>query len=111
MRSYVLILIEDEDRFAAMSEADRNALLARYRAWTAELRAAGRLRSADAVGGPGRVLRREGDRVVETEYAERRGMATCWFVVHAESLEEATAIARGCPGLLQGETVVVREAG
>ena len=63
------------------------------------------------IGEPGRVLRATSAKVVEEPYAETRGVLTGYFTIEAKDLADATAIARGCPALLHGETVIVRPVG
>lgn len=63
------------------------------------------------IGEPGRVLRAAGGNVVDEPYDATKGVLTGYFTIEAKDLADATAIARGCPALLHGETVIVRPVG
>ncbi|MFO0749070.1 MAG: YciI family protein [Myxococcota bacterium] len=83
--------------------------LAHWSAWLAELTAAGRIA---AVGGAllesGRTLRGTAKAATDGPYAEAKDLVTGTITVIAESLDEATELARGCPVFHYDGSVEVR---
>jgi hypothetical protein len=77
------------------------ALVAEHRAWAAELRRAGRLVSAEKLAPDARLL---GGGGADSALPEALG----YFLVRAPSLQDALAIARGCPHLRHGGRVAVQ---
>ena len=111
MAQFAVLMTEHDDAWARLPPAEQEALMARYGAWVAELNAAGRMRGGAPLGGPGRVLRPVGGSVVEEPYAATKDVLTGWFLIEAKDLADATAVARGCPALTHGESVIVRPLG
>jgi hypothetical protein len=76
-----------------------------------ELKGRGQFVGGEPLGTGGRVLRTDGGPVRVTHYADQKGVLTGFFLIEAEDLDAAALIARDCPALLHGETVVVRPVG
>jgi len=81
-----------------LSPAELGAHLGKWRAWVNELTKSGR---SEAVGPPlqshGKSVRGSSRQVTDGPYAEGKDLVTGSLVVLAESLEEATELALGCP--------------
>ncbi|MRG47158.1 transcription initiation protein [Chitinophaga sp. SYP-B3965] len=58
----------------------------------------------------GKVLR-PGNVITDGPYTEIKETLAGYSIVKADSLEEATELAKGCPGLLFGGNVEIREIG
>jgi hypothetical protein len=111
MAQFTLILRDDGTRFANLSPAELQAIVARYQAWAASLAAAGKLAGSHKLrDGVGRTMRRTGGKVVVMDgpFAEGKEILGGLFVIEAASYDEAVAIANGCPHLDFG-SVEVRE--
>ncbi len=111
MAQFAVLMTENDDAWGRLPPAEQEALLAKYMAWVEELKKADRMRGGAPLGGPGRLLRRVAGAVVETPYAATKDVLTGWFLIEAKDLADATAVARGCPALTHGETVIVRPLG
>lgn len=77
--------------------------------WFESLAAQGKVQHANPLGFEGRVVSGPGgERVTDGPYAEGKEIIGGYFYLRAVDLEEATAIARQCPGLAVGLIVEVR---
>jgi hypothetical protein len=74
-----------------------------------ELRAREVYESGAPLAAAGRVLAMVDGEIVDGPFTEVKEVLTGFFIVRASSLQEATDLARGCPALLHGETVLVKE--
>ena len=111
MAQFMILMFEDDDAWAGLSEGTRDALLKRYYAWVAQLRSESQLVDGDPIGRGGVVLRAEGSRIHSEVYAAQKEVLTGYFKIEARDMEHATEIARGCPALRHGEMVMVRPIG
>lgn len=111
MPQFVLLMREDDDAWSRIGAAERDRLMGLYGAWIGELRAKGAFVGGAPIGGGGRVLRHHEGEFREATYAESKQVDTGYFVIEAPTLDAATHLARGCPALLHGETVIVRPLG
>ena len=111
MPSFAILMREDDDAWERLPAAEQEAISARYQAWVEELKRTSVFQGGTALGSPGTVLRRAAGKVAEAPFAETKQVLTGWLLVTAKDLPDAVRIARGCPALLHGETVIVRPAG
>ncbi|HVF60019.1 MAG TPA: YciI family protein [Thermoanaerobaculia bacterium] len=97
-----LLLIRGDDA----PEAEREAVVGAYRAWATRLHQEGRLLEADELAPEATVLTAAG-----VGSAPRRAgtapSAGGYFLITARDLEEAVAVAGGCPALARGGSVEV----
>lgn len=108
MPKFMVLLQEDDNAWAQLSGEEKQSIMEKYFAWVAELRAGNHLQGGDPLQRGGRVLRTEGGEIVEGPYTETKEVLTGYFLLEATDLDEATRLARGCPALQHGESVVVR---
>jgi hypothetical protein len=84
----------------------------KYYAWSAKLRGEDRMHGGDPLQPASTIVRRKGaEIVVDGPFAETKESVGGYFLVSAESLAEASEIAKGCPILDTGGYVEVREIG
>lgn len=79
--------------------------------WYDGLAARGKVQHAQPLGLEGRVVsgaRGENQRVIDGPYAEAKEVVGGYFFLTVANLDEATEIAKDCPGLPIGLTVEVR---
>jgi hypothetical protein len=107
---YLCLIYGDEERWEALSDAERQSVYDAYRAFAEEAGAAGKL-----VGGgelePARAATTVRVRNLETEvsdgpFAETREQLGGYFVLECEGLDEAVALAAKIPGALHGSIEV-----
>jgi hypothetical protein len=110
MPKYTLMLRESGDVFKSLSPSEMQAIVARYSSWAEGLRAAGKLTGHKLRDGDGRVMRRNGGRVVVTDgpFTEGKEVIGGLFIVDAASYDDVLTIADGCPHLDFG-SIEVRE--
>ena len=111
MPRFVILMREDDNAWSKLPKEEQKALLARYHEWVAQLRAQQALHAGEPLGNNARLLRMVSGVIHEEPYTRSQQTLTGFFVIEAENLDEATRIARGCPALIHGETVEVREVG
>ena len=111
MAKFIILMREDDNAWSKMPKEEQKALLARYHEWVGQLRAQGILLSGEPLGSCARLLRMVSGVIHEEPYTRSQQTLTGFFVIDAEDLAAATRIARGCPALIHGETVEVREVG
>ncbi len=111
MQNYLLLLRGDHSAWLAMNPDEIQASVAKYRSWGQKMSESGRL-----VGGnkledeSGRVMVANGSgkaRVTDGPYAETKDVIAGYYMVQAESFEDAVEIAQSCPHLQFG-TIEVR---
>jgi hypothetical protein len=113
MNQYLLILRDDPAVFHQLSPQQIQEVFAKYRDWRTRLQESGRY-----VGGnkledkTGRVLSADGPsspmRITDGPYAESKEVLGGYFLVNAESYEDAVELCRDCPHLEYGEIEVRR---
>ena len=110
MDDWLLILRDHEERWDRFTQPEYERVLAMFDAWNKQLASQGRFVTAGKLTSDrGATLReRDGEVVVDGPYAEAREAIGGFYRVQATSLEDALAIARGCPILTYGGSVEVR---
>jgi hypothetical protein len=111
MATFAVLMRENDHAWDNLPEAEQKRILALYYAWADELRKNEQLVGGQPLGRGGRVLRAVDGEIVDGPFTETKEVLTGFFLIEAESLEEAARIARGCPALGHGETVELRPIG
>jgi hypothetical protein len=94
---------------AHLDAEQRAALAAKWNAWVDTLTTQGALDQGRPLGLGGRVVAgAQGERVTDGPYAEGKEVVAGYVMIRARSLDAATELAKGCPGLAIGLTVEVR---
>lgn len=97
------------DVHAHLTPEQREQLARQWNDWFQTLAAQGKVQHANPLGLDGRVVTGlRGERVTDGPYAEGKEIVGGYFMLSVASLEEATVIAKQCPGLAIGLTVEVR---
>ncbi|HWC96740.1 MAG TPA: YciI family protein [Candidatus Sulfopaludibacter sp.] len=99
MENY-LLLLHGNGRYSTLSPEEMQATFARYRNWGQKLREAGRMAGSNKLeDGSGRVLSGQngGLHITDGPYAETKDVVGGYYLINAESYEEAVELARDCP--------------
>ena len=108
---YMLLIYAEESGWESMSEDDRASAKEGYRTFTEELQAAGAMVAADRLQPTGNAttLRiRDGERLVtDGPFAETKEQLGGYYLIEADSLDEATEWAAKLPAAHHG-TVEIR---
>jgi hypothetical protein len=92
-----------------LSAAQRAQLTKRWNDWYEGLAAQGKVQHARPLALEGRVVSgASGERVTDGPFAEAKEVVGGYFFLTVADIDEATEIAKGCPGLPLGLTVEVR---
>jgi hypothetical protein len=81
--------------------------MARFTAWFERLRNEGRFKGGAPLAHDGKILAGR-NAVTDGPFAESKEAIAGFFIIQADSLEQAVETAKGCPGLEFGQTVEVR---
>jgi len=112
MPRFAVLMFEDDRAWSRLPELERQRLLVLYGNWVRDLKAKGAFEGGDPLGEGGVVLEADDDgRILESDYTAILSVLTGYFIIQAADLAAAAKIARGCPALVHGETVVVRPIG
>ena len=104
-----LLLFRDDRWYTHLSVEELEAVIGKFRTWFENLSAKGIVRGGQPLGREGRVISGKGGRSVnDGPFAESKEAIGGYLLLTADSLEEATAIAKGMPGLDYGTWVEVR---
>jgi len=107
---YLLSIYERETDWAAIPEEEKGALFGEYMALSDELAAAGKLIASEPlqpVATASTVRVREGKTLVtDGPFAETREQLGGFYLIEAESLDEALAVAARIPGSRTGSVEV-----
>jgi hypothetical protein len=93
---------------AHLTADEQASLMQKWNAWYDGLASQGKVEHGRPLALAGRVVSMNQGRVVDGPYAETKEAVGGYFFLRVASLEEATAIARECPGLPLGVEVEVR---
>lgn len=97
------------DTHAHLSPAQRAKLAQQWNDWYDGLARQGKVEHGRPLALEGRVVSgAAGERVTDGPYAETKEVVGGYFFLNVADLDEATAIAKRCPGLPLGLTVEVR---
>lgn len=111
MAKFMILMTENDNAWGKLSPEEQQRLLTGYFAWVDQLKKDKVLVGGEALGRGGRTLRAEAGRVVDGPYTETKEVITGFFLIEANDLDAASRIARGCPALAHGESVIVRPVG
>ena len=81
--------------------------MARFTAWFERLRNEGQFKGGGPLMHDGKIVARR-NLVTDGPFAESKEAIAGFFIIQANSLEQAVEIAEGCPGLEHAQTVEVR---
>jgi len=112
MAQYMLLLYDDPSSWATLSPEEIQKAIEKYMAWGAKLRQQGIfLASHKLADDAGRVLRGRGGqtRVTDGPYSETKEVLGGYYLIEAESYDQAVERSRDCPHLAYGGTIEVRQ--
>ncbi len=109
MNEFVLIFRSDFQPEVKFSPDEMQAIMQQWQTWMGGMAAQGKLASSgNRLGGDGKTVR-PAHIVTNGPYAEIKEMISGYIIVNAGTIDEAAEIAKGCPILLVGGNVEVRD--
>ena len=109
MKQYILIIKSSGQPAPSTGEAGDH--VAKYIAWSNQLKESGKLITADGLTDEVRILTspEKPAQITDGPYVETKEMIGGYYIYTAENFAEAEQIARGCPALESGEVIELRE--
>jgi hypothetical protein len=104
-----LLLLHQPNTGPGPTPAELEKIMGHFKTWMDGLYAKGIAAGTNGLEPVGKVLREPGGAVItDGPYAESKEIVGGYILINATSLDEAVAIARGCPGLNYRLAVEVR---
>lgn len=103
----MLILFEHENAYADFSPEDMQKEIGVHMQWIEEL--GDHHLGGEPLERPAKTVKGKQNVVTDGPYIESKELVSGYYLIKADSLEEATELAKGCPVLRLGGTVEVRE--
>ena len=104
-----LLLLRQPNTGPGPTPEQLRGIMAEFGVWMAGLHEKGAVAGTNGLEPAGKVLREPGGAVItDGPYAEAKEIVGGYILVNARDLDEAVAIARGCPGLNHRLAVEVR---
>ena len=92
MPNFMILMTENDNAWEKMPPSEQDRILKLYFAWVDELKKKNQLRGGEPLGGPGRVLKMAGGKLVDGPFTKTKEVLTGFFIVEAKDLEAATQI-------------------
>ena len=104
-----MFLFRGTDWHQGLSPEQIQSVMSQWKSWFETLIKQGKSTGGQPLQKEGKVISGKNGRVVaDGPFAESKEAIGGYFMIHAKSLDEAVAIARGCPGLEYGIKIEVR---
>src|SRR5687768_10023481 len=104
-----MVLLRDDFGMDRLPADEQERVFQRFVAWSESLFDAGVHRGVERLDHDGRTTRmRDGVVVVDGPYAEGKELIMGFFVVEADSIDDAARIAAGVPSVALGASVEIR---
>lgn len=107
MKKYMLILIDQVDAYNDMSAEDMQKEIEMHMKWIEDL--GDRFDSGEALQPETKSISGSDKVVTDGPFIESKELIGGFYILNANSMEEATELAKGCPVLELGSRIEVRE--
>lgn len=105
-----MLLFRGSDWSKGLSPEEMQEVVGRWMAWFKGLMEEGKAVAGSPLEREGKVVSGKNGRIVtDGPFAESKETIGGYFLLHVDSMEEAVAIAKQCPGLAYGSKVEVRQ--
>ncbi|WP_162946238.1 YciI family protein [Chitinophaga barathri] len=102
MKKFLLLIREDLERVKNMTEAELQADIVKMTSWAEQLAGSGNLLGGEPLDADVRYVKKA-HIATDGPFAESRESVTGYMLIQAESLDEAAALAAGCPSVIDNE--------
>jgi len=103
-----MLLFRGNDWHKGLSPEEMQKVADQWMAWFKGLTAQGKAIAGNPLEREGKIVSGKSGRVVDGPFAESKEAIGGYFLLQVNSLDEAVAIARECPGLPYGAVIEVR---
>lgn len=108
MKQFLFIYRNPKDRDFNPSPEEMEAIMGQWYEWHDELISKGQFVASEPLKSEGKVIS-PNNIVTDGPYVEAKELIAGFTLIKAESMEEALKIVKGCPMLIGGEKVEIRE--
>jgi len=106
MKKYMLILFESDDSYGSMTPAEYQQEIEAHSNWIEEL--GDHYDSGEPLENGAKAVRGSEKVITDGPYIESKELVSGFYLINANSLEEATELSKGCPILRLGGSIEVR---
>jgi hypothetical protein len=104
-----MLMFRNTDWHNGLSAEEMQQVAGHWMAWFKDLAVEGKAIAGNPLAAEGKVVSGKGGRIVaDGPFAESKEAIGGYFILQVETIEEAVAIARKCPGLPYGVAVEIR---
>jgi hypothetical protein len=109
MKEYLMLIREDLNTYGKMTPQEMQDDIAKHVGWVEELVKNGNFKGGNPLMPMGKSIKGSEKVVTDGPYIEAKEGVSGYYFLMANSLEEATQIAKGCPSLAVGGILEIRE--
>ena len=109
MKEYMLIIRGGEDVAAIKSPEEMQEHMQHWQKWMGGLANEGKFVAGQPLMTEGKSLTENGSKLIDRPLAEGKELVGGYIILKADSLDQATKLAKGCPGFEHDCTIEVRE--
>ncbi|AXT56064.1 hypothetical protein J8L88_13380 [Aquimarina sp. MMG015] len=109
MKQFMLLFKGGDDVWDAKSEEEQNAHMEKWMQWIGQMAEEEKYVGGERLYPAVKTIHPGGTKITDRSFAEAKELVGGYITVLAETLDEATEMAKGCPGLLWESSVEVRE--
>ena len=109
MKDFMMLFHSEANPNMEPTPEEIEAEIKDWQDWIGGIGAQGKLKNpGEALGFEGKTMHADGS-VTDGPYAEVKEIVGGFIIVSAENIDEATELAKGCPGLSNGGKVEIRD--
>jgi hypothetical protein len=109
MKEYLMLIRENLDMYGKMTPEQMQKEIEKHVKWVEQLSKKNHFKGGNPLTPVGNHFKGKNKVVTNGPYIESKECISGYYFLLADSLEQATAIAQGCPSLDMGATLEVRE--
>jgi hypothetical protein len=109
MRRFLIAMREDDGAWSQVGAEQQQRILEHYFDWIDALSETGAYEGGEPLAPGGRVLRAVDGTIVDGPFTETKEVLTGFFIIRAENMDAARALALTCPALTHGLDIELRE--
>lgn len=109
MKEYLMLIRENLEDYGKMTPEEMQKDIEKHIKWVEQLVKNGNFKGGNPLIPAGKYIKGKNKLVTDGPYIEVKEGVSGFYFLLANSLEEATKIAKGCPSLEVGGTLEIRE--
>lgn len=109
MKEYLMLIRENLEKYGKMTPEEMQSDIEKHIKWVEELVKNGNFKGGNPLMPVGKHVKGTTKLVTDGPFIETKEGVSGYYFLLANSLDEATQIAKGCPSLLNGGMVEIRE--